>query len=159
MGRVPAAGGSIASGESREVGVVKVLRVSFVGTRTGDVDASVAFFRDVLGLEPAFAYPHWAGFHLPSGERDLLELFGGPDVDTRVVPAEFDQGVLIALAVDDVVTAREELAAADVELIGNVVRAVELTGDPEDEGWAWCFFRGPDGIVYALQQDGRPRQA
>ena len=42
------------------------------------------------------------GFHLPSGERDLLEVFRQPDVDPRMVPAAFDSGLLIALAVEDV---------------------------------------------------------
>jgi catechol 2,3-dioxygenase-like lactoylglutathione lyase family enzyme len=133
---------------------MKVLRVSFVGTRTDSFDATLSLFRDVLGMAPAFAHPGWAGFHLPSGERDLLEVFGRPDIDTRVVPSEFEGGVLIALAVDDVVRARQELAAADVELIGDLVWASELTGNSADEGWGWFFFRGPDGNVYVLQQDG-----
>ena len=90
---------------------MKVLRVSFVGTRTDSFDATLSLFRDVLGMAPAFAHPGWAGFHLPSGERDLLEVFGRPDIDTRVVPSEFEGGVLIALAVDDVVRARQEACA------------------------------------------------
>jgi catechol 2,3-dioxygenase-like lactoylglutathione lyase family enzyme len=133
---------------------MRVLRVSFVGTRTTDFDATVSLFRDVLGMESAFANPGWAGFRLPSGERDLLEIFGRPDIDNRVVPPEFEQGVLIALAVDDIVTAKEELAAAGIELIGDLVWATDLTGSTADAGWGWCFFRGPDGNVYVLQQDG-----
>jgi catechol 2,3-dioxygenase-like lactoylglutathione lyase family enzyme len=137
---------------------MRVLRVSFVGTRTRDFDATVGLFRDVLGLEPAFTHPGWAGFRLPSGERDLIEVFGQSGVDTRVVPAEFERGVLIALAVDDVGKARQELAAAGIELLGDLVWASELTGDAADEGWGWCFFRGPDGNVYVLQQDGMTSQ-
>ena len=133
---------------------MRVLRVSFVGTRTTDFDATVGMFRDVLGMEPAFDNPGWAGFRLPSGERDLLEIFGRPDIDNRVVPSEFEQGVLIALAVDDVVTAMGELAAAGIELIGDLVWATDLTGNAADAGWGWCFFRGADGNVYVLQQDG-----
>jgi catechol 2,3-dioxygenase-like lactoylglutathione lyase family enzyme len=139
---------------------MKVRRVSFVGVRTAAFDATVGLFRDVLGMEPAFAHPGWAGFRLPSGERDLVEIFGRADIDTRVVPPGFEHGVLIALAVDDVATAREELAAAGVELIGDLVWATDITGDAADDGWGWCFFRGPDGHVYVLQQDGlggRPR--
>lgn len=148
---------SVPSWEPREGGVMRVLRVSFVGTRTNDFDATVGFFREVLGLETAFAHSGWVGYHLPSGDRDLLEVFGRPYVDRRVVPEEFESGVLIALAVDDVVKAREELAAADIELIGDMVWANELTGNPADEGWGWCFFRAPDGNVYVLQQDGLTR--
>jgi hypothetical protein len=107
-------------------------------------------------METAFAHAGWAGFHLPSGDRDLLEVFGWPDVDHRVVPAEFESGILVALAVDEV-KAREELAAADITLIVDLVWAKELTGNPADEGWGWCFIRGPDGNVSVLQQDGPTR--
>jgi len=133
---------------------MRVLRVSFVGTRTTAFQATVDMFRDVLGMDQAFVNPGWAGFHLPSGERDLLEVFGGPDVDPRVAPEEFGRGVLVAFAVEDVAAAREELAAAGTELIGDLVWAADLTGDATDAGWGWCFFRGPDGNVYVLQQDG-----
>ena len=53
-------------------------------------------FRDVLGMESAFSNPDWAGFTLPSGPRDLVEVFGPRMTDERVAPAEFESGVLIA---------------------------------------------------------------
>ena len=96
---------------------MKVTRVSFVGTRTSLFDSTVSLFRDVLGLEPAFADQGWAGFHLPSGPRDLLEVFGPAMTDERVAPATFESGAMIAFAVDDVVSAKEELAAAGVEIL------------------------------------------
>jgi catechol 2,3-dioxygenase-like lactoylglutathione lyase family enzyme len=133
---------------------VNVTRVSFVGTRTEDFEATVALFREVLGLEQAFSTPGWSGFHLPSGERDLLEVFGRSDIDRRVVPEEFGNRVLVAFAVDDVVSAREELSAAGVELIGDLVWATDVTGNALDQGWGWCFFRAPDGNIYIIQQDG-----
>ena len=117
---------------------MKVLRVSFVGIRSGNFAPTVDMFRDVL----------------PSGDRDLLEVFGSGDVDERLVPAEFEHGVLVAFAVEDVVSAREELAMAGIEIIGELVWAVDVTGDPADQGWGWCFFRAPDNNVYVLQQDG-----
>lgn len=57
-------------------GPMKVLRVSFVGIRSRHFGATVGMFRDVLGMEVAFENPGWAGFSLPSGDRDLLELIG-----------------------------------------------------------------------------------
>jgi catechol 2,3-dioxygenase-like lactoylglutathione lyase family enzyme len=128
--------------------------VSFVGTRTSQFDSTVSLFRDVLGLQSAFANEGWAGFHLPSGPRDLLEVFGPGMSDERVAPANFESGVLIAFAVDDVVSAREELAAADVEILGDIVWGTELTGDPADTDWGWFFFRAPDGTVFVIQQQG-----
>lgn len=133
---------------------MKVLRVSFVGVRSANFAPTVDMFRDVLGMDVAFEHPGWAGFQLPSGDRDLLEVFGPRDVDERVVPAEFEHGVLVAFAVDDVVSARDELVAAGIELIGELVSGADITGDPADQDWSWCFFRAPDGNIYVLQQDG-----
>lgn len=66
------------------------------------------------------------------------------------------EGIVVAFAVDDIVDAREELAAAKVELIGELVWADELLDNPNMKGYGWFFFRGPDGNVYVMQQDGRP---
>ena len=66
------------------------------------------------------------------------------------------EGTVVAFAVDDIVGAREELAAAEVELIGDLVWADRLFDNPSMEGFGWFFFRGPDGNVYVMQQDGRP---
>jgi len=49
--------------------------------------------------------------------------------------------------VDDIAAAREELAAANVELIGELVWANELFDNPNMAGFGWFFFRGPDGNV------------
>ena len=135
---------------------MKVLRVSFVGTRTLQFEATQAMFRDLLGLEVSFSNPGWAGFSLPSGPRDLVEVFGPEMTDERVAPAEFTNGVLIAFAVDDIVNARAELAAAEVELLGDIVWARELVGGDESNRWGWFFLRAPDGNVYVIQQDGLP---
>ena len=135
---------------------MKVLRVSFVGTRTLQFEATQAMFRDLLGLEVSFSNPGWAGFSLPSGPRDLVEVFGPEMTDERVAPAEFTNGVLIAFAVDDIVNARAELAAAEVELLGDMVWARELVGGDESNRWGWFFLRAPDGNVYVIQQDGLP---
>jgi hypothetical protein len=135
---------------------MNVRRVSFVGTRTQHFEATQALFRDVLGMKVAFSNPDWAGFTLPSGPRDLVEIFGPGMTDERVAPAAFGAGVLIAFAVGDVVSARAELAAAHVELVGDVVWARDLTGGDESNRWGWFFFRAPDGNIYVVQQDGLP---
>lgn len=66
------------------------------------------------------------------------------------------EGIVVAFAVDDIAAAREELAAAKVDLIGGLVWANELFDDPKMEGFGWFFFRGPDENVYVMQQDSRP---
>jgi len=108
-------------------------------------------------MESAFSNPDWAGFTLPSGPRDLVEVFGPRMTDERVAPAEFESGVLIAFAVEDIVSARAELAAAHVELVGDIVWARDLIGGDQNNSWGWFFLRGSDGNIYVIQQDGLPR--
>lgn len=135
---------------------MKVKRICFVGTRTGNFDATSALFRDVLGLDNVHAEADWSIFRLPSGRSDFVEVFGPGHENASVFPAEVSEGIVVAFAVDDIVGARQELEAAGVELIGEFVWANELFEDPNMEGFGWFFFRGPDGNVYVMQQDSRP---
>ena len=135
---------------------MNVKRICFLGTRTGNFDATVSLFRDVLGLHGVHSEAGWSIFQLPSGRSDFVEVFGPEHANSKVFPAEVSEGTVVAFAVDDIVGAREELAATEVELIGDLVWADELFDDPSMEGFGWFFFRGPDGNVYVMQQDGRP---
>ena len=69
------------------MGSMQVSRVSFVGVRTTAFDATVGLFRDVLGMEPAFANPGWVGFRLPSGSAadDGWCFFWAPDGNVYVL--------------------------------------------------------------------------
>ena len=51
------------------------------------------------------------------------------------MPVEFERGVPVVFVVDGVISAREELAMAGIELIGELVWAADVTGDPADQGW------------------------
>jgi hypothetical protein len=82
-----------------------------------------------------------------------VEVFGPEHENASLFPAEVREGIVVAFAVDDIVSARLELAAAEVELMGDVVWANELFDDPNMLGFGWFFFRGPDGNVYVIQQD------
>ena len=134
---------------------MNVKRIGFLGTRTGNFDATVSLFRDILGLQSVHSEADWSVFQLPSGRRDFVEVFGSEHANSRIFPAEVSEGTVVAFAVDDLVGAREELANAEVELIGDLVWADELFDDPSMEGYGWFFFRGPDGNVYVMQQDSR----
>jgi len=135
---------------------MNVQRICFVGTRTGTFEATAALFRDVLGLHNTYAEPGWSVFQLASGERDYVEVYGPEMQNAGLFPTEVTDGVVVAFAVDDIVGAREELAAAGVELIGDLVWAADLFASPDMAGYGWFFFRGPDGNIYVMQQDRRP---
>jgi catechol 2,3-dioxygenase-like lactoylglutathione lyase family enzyme len=93
---------------------MNVKRICFLGTRTGNFDATASLFRDVLGLEGVRAEAGWSIFQLPSGRGDFIEVFGGDHANTKVFPAEVSEGTVVGFAVDDIVGARQELAAAEV---------------------------------------------
>ncbi len=134
---------------------MRIRRVSFVGVQTERFDAMTAFVRDVLGLARGHRDDGWAVFQLESGDRDLVEVYRPGGYDERLFPAGAT-GPTVAFAVDDLVAAREELIAAGVVIVADIVWAAEAFNDPRLEGFGWLFFRAPDGNVYALQQDHAP---
>lgn len=121
---------------------MQVRAFQWAGVRATDFDATVGFFRDVLGLQLVKydAGATLASFNLPSGQR--FEVFG---------PASFyyplHESPVLGFEVDDIVAARAELEAAGVDFAGPVV--VKTTGE------AWTYFRGPDGFLYELAQQRR----
>jgi catechol 2,3-dioxygenase-like lactoylglutathione lyase family enzyme len=118
---------------------VKVEQVDFITIPTRDVNRSVAFYRDVLGI--------------PESQ------YKGAEVETPNVTLSFwnpeEQGVEFqpntagfAIRVADVETARNELEAKGVEFMGETFdSSVCLMG----------FFKDPDGNVVILHNRYAPR--
>lgn len=122
---------------------MKVLRIGFLGTRTTNHQQTSDFFRDVLEMQTAWEKPDWTGFQLPSGRNDFVEVFGPAMQDSNLYP-DTATGPLIAFIVDDVVSAHAEVAAAGIELLGDVFWAAD--------GFGWFFLRAPDGNIYCIEQ-------
>ena len=120
---------------------MKVLKLAWVGTRTENDEATVAFFRDVLGLRPAELAPGFWLMTLPDGSK--VEVFG----PASPVNPHFTTGPVAGFLVDDVAAATVELRAAGTEIL------LESGVDPS--GNAWVHFRAPDGNVYEVTQDPR----
>jgi catechol 2,3-dioxygenase-like lactoylglutathione lyase family enzyme len=118
---------------------MQVRAFRWAGVRATDFDASVGFFRDVLGLSLVRhdADATLASFRLPSGHR--FEVFGPASVYFQL-----HEQPAVGFEVDDVVAARRELEAAGVEFAFPVVAG--------NSGDAWTYFRGPDGVLYELTQ-------
>ena len=125
---------------------MQVKRLGWLGTRTGRFDETTRFFRDVLGLEIFYEEPGFGMYRLPGADHDYVEVFGDGDPDV----AFYTTGPVVGLVVDDIVSARDELSAAGVELIGDV------TWSSQVEGYGWFHFRGPDGNVYGMLQGTSP---
>ena len=127
---------------------MKIRRIGWFGTRTDRFDETTRFFGTVLGLRIHHAEPGFAMFALPEADGDYIEVFGpGP---SDVWPTD-GPGTGVAFVVDDILAARDELAAQRVELVGEVAWA---TSRP---GYGWFYFRGPDGHLYSIMQGSQLR--
>jgi catechol 2,3-dioxygenase-like lactoylglutathione lyase family enzyme len=118
---------------------MRIIKLAWVGTRTDHADATVAFFRDVLGLRLEQDVPDLSMLMLPDGSK--IEVFG-PD---SPINRHFTTGPVAGFLVDDVLDAATELRSAGVEIL--------LEPETDDSGNAWVHFRAPDGNVYELTQD------
>lgn len=110
-----------------------------IGTYTENHEEMVRFAKDVLNLTTDKDEPGFANFRLPDTAK--LEVLG-PAHFGEHGHERFTTAPVAGFLVDDIVSARAELEAAGVELLG------PLLGDPAVN--AWQHFRAPDGNVYSL---------
>jgi catechol 2,3-dioxygenase-like lactoylglutathione lyase family enzyme len=109
-----------------------------VGTRTTEYAATLAFFRDVMGLAVDSSEPDFAVLEVPGGAT--VEIFGPSSPYNRHLTHP-----VAGFRVDSVAGAVAELQAAGVEIVL-----------PVQHGGArsWVHFRAPDGFVYELVEEG-----
>ena len=99
--------------------------------------------REVFGLTPMIENDGWTLFPMPNGT--ILDLF---EPDSNVVPPYgLNDGIVFGFRVDDIEAAAAELEAAGLELLCDVHRIAEMN-------YAYCHFRGPDGRVYGINEQG-----
>src|SRR3954447_6791334 len=90
--------------------------VDFVAVPTQDIEASVAFYRDVLGLQERKRWGSMPGVEFQAGNLTLALM------DPSAFGIEFGaHHVPLAFQVDDVAAARAELEAKGVEFLGDVI--------------------------------------
>jgi catechol 2,3-dioxygenase-like lactoylglutathione lyase family enzyme len=118
---------------------MRIIKLAWVGTRTDNAEATVAFFRDVLGLGLELEQPGFWMLKLP--ESSKVEIFG-PDSD---VNRHFTTGPVVGFLVDDIRAATTELRSAGVEIL--------FESGVDESGNAWVHFRAPDGNIYEFTQD------
>jgi catechol 2,3-dioxygenase-like lactoylglutathione lyase family enzyme len=117
---------------------MKVLGIRWVGVRAESNDEMVGFLRDVLGLQVAFEEDATTEFSLANDDR--VQVFG-PGHRYYELFGSGGGGPVPLFEVDDLQTARAELVAAGVEVIGEIER---------NASWQWLNFRGPEGNLYEL---------
>ncbi len=116
---------------------MRVIGFSWLGIGVDEFEPALAFFRDVMGIRVAVEDARGIAM-LQVADRQVLEIFGpGTAGRSRTSPP------VMAFEVDNVGTARAELEAAGVELIGDI---------GEWNGFIWQYFRGPAGHMMAVKQ-------
>ena len=106
-----------------------------------DLDASIAFYRDVLGLKPAFEFRNEKdelfGVYLHVGGRSFIELFKGK-VGQRAEAQTYQH---LCLEVDDI-----KAAVAMLRAKGIAVTEMILGSDCAWQAW----LKDPDGNAIEL---------
>jgi hypothetical protein len=117
---------------------MNVLGIAWVGVAIDDVDTLLPLFRDVLGLRVEITRAHFVKLQTEDG--DIVELFGSGGKQPH---EQFAANAIVAgFLVEDIVAARQELADAGIELIGDIHEGTS--------GYRWQHFRAPDGRVYEV---------
>jgi catechol 2,3-dioxygenase-like lactoylglutathione lyase family enzyme len=111
--------------------------------RVTDLERSLAFYRDELGLQPAFDFKDERGrrfgVYLHVGDRSFIELF----VTEAIKPAPDQAYQHFCLEVDDI-----EQTAAELRSRGMEVSDVKMGGDRSWQAW----LSDPDGNRIELHQ-------
>ncbi|HKY54041.1 MAG TPA: VOC family protein [Anaerolineales bacterium] len=105
----------------------------WAGLFVEDLEASITFYRDVLGLPFLGKGEDWA--HLDAGNGALLELFSGGKASSQT-KTPIQQSLVLGLRVDDLDRAIGELQQRGVRFTGEI---------GEHEGTRWIHFSDPEG--------------
>jgi catechol 2,3-dioxygenase-like lactoylglutathione lyase family enzyme len=119
---------------------VKLGQLGQIAMTVKDVDASVKFYRDVLGVPFLFQVPNMAFFDL-DGVR-LMITGGEGDGDSHGASTLY-------FRVDDLEGAHQALGARGVALVDTPHKIADM---PDHELWM-CFFRDPDGYLMGLMAE------
>jgi predicted enzyme related to lactoylglutathione lyase len=102
-------------------------------------DAFAALAENVMGLQKFMELEGNKVFSTADGT--LLELYK----KSSVPPFGYNENIAFGFRVDDIEVASEELKKAGCELLGEINRVPEM-------GYAYRHFKGPDGLVYGLNE-------
>jgi catechol 2,3-dioxygenase-like lactoylglutathione lyase family enzyme len=145
---------------------------SHVGITVRDLDASVYFYHDLLGLEictepsPWFEHPDLGpAVGVPGAQlRQVCLRLGGTMLELleyRTPPSDTEQPLRshsigathVAFQVEDIEAAKADLEAKGVTFYSGV----NVVDDGVLAGWRWVYFADPDGYPLELVQNAYPR--
>jgi lactoylglutathione lyase len=119
---------------------MKHLGLVWAGLFVEDMETSISFYRDVLGLPLLGKGDGWA--HLDAGNGALVELIAG-GVASREPKRPDRQPIVLGLRVVDLDSAIAELKQKGVTLLSDV---------GEYEATRWAHFSDPEGNRLEIKQ-------
>ena len=148
-----------------------------VGITVKDLDASIRFYHDFLGLQFANEPSPWfdgeelsRGVGVPNAALRQVSLLAGDTtlelLEYRSPPSETDSPLRsnnlgashVAFLVDDIEATKSELEKKGIEFYG----AVNVVDEGVLAGWRWVYFEDPDGyplelveVAYYHEEDRR----
>ena len=148
-----------------------------VGITVADLDASIRFYHDVLGLEFANEPSPWfdgaelsRGVGVPGAALrqvsllvgdttlELLEYRSPPSETERPLGSNSRGASHVAFVVEDIEATKAELEAKGIEFYS----PVNVVDEGVLAGWRWVYFEDPDGyplelvqVAYYLEEDRR----
>jgi catechol 2,3-dioxygenase-like lactoylglutathione lyase family enzyme len=136
-----------------------------VGITVKDLEASIRFYHDVLGLQfvnepspwfdseelgPAVGVPGAAlrqvSLALGASTLELLEYRSPPSVTTAPLASNNRGASHVAFLVDDIASTKAELEAKGIEFYSDV----NVVDEGVLAGWRWVYFDDPDGYPLEL---------
>jgi catechol 2,3-dioxygenase-like lactoylglutathione lyase family enzyme len=154
---------------------MQLTAVHHVGLVVTDLDRSIYFYHDLLGLPfaneptPWFEGPELAkGVGVPDaklrqvslwvGEHSFMELIeyaNRPATSTKPVPNNHLGAAHVCFKVEDVYATKAELEAKCVQFYSDI----NVVDDGPLAGWRWVYFSDPDGLVLELVEVAYYRRA
>lgn len=120
-------------------------KLEVVGIPVSDVDAAVAFYRDVVGFHLDHDVEPGNGMRVvqmtPSGSATSIAFGSGMPL------GEPGSTKGLQLCVTDIDAARAELVGRGLDITD-----VQLLGPPDMDGSKFAFFADPDGNGWSLQE-------